>query len=167
MISIGKGNLVPHLIGQFPLQIHRLPLNRLVGEAVHLLQPEGAEYRRGLVPGHGQPGVEFILNVDFQAGDRRKIIRSIPSLQHHRIIAVGKGFRYPHGNPTVIFAGAYPTGDIAFIPVRQQMGGQHLPNVIIDTAQISGQIVGEMTVAGVQLQQPLKILFVFGPQDRI
>ena len=92
VISIGKSNLVTHLIGQFTLQIHRFPLDWLMGKAIQLLQPEGAEYRSNLVPGHGQPCDKFVLNVYFQADRRSKIVRSISGFQRYRIIAVGKGF---------------------------------------------------------------------------
>ena len=37
MVPIGEGHLIPHLIGQLPLQVHRLPLDRLMGKAVQLL----------------------------------------------------------------------------------------------------------------------------------
>ena len=166
MVPIGEGHLIPHLIGQLPLQVHRLPLDRLMGEAVQLLQPEGAEYRRDLVPGHGQPCVEFIQDVHIQADSRSQIIRSIPGLQHHRIIPSGKGLRKPHGKPTVVLTGANPAGDVLLVPVRQQMGDQHLPDVVIDAAQVGGQIEKQVVVAGVQAQQPREVFLALGTKQR-
>ena len=166
VVPIGEGHLVPHLIGQLPLQIHRLSLDRLMGKAVQLLQPEGAEYRRDLVPGHGQPCVEFIQDVHIQADSRSQIIRSIPGLQHHRIIPSGKGLRKPHGKPTVVLTGANPAGDVLLVPVRQQMGDQHLPDVVIDAAQVGGQIEEQVVVAGVQPQQTFKVFLALGAKQR-
>ena len=92
VVPIGEGHLVPHLIGQLSLQIHQLPLDRRMGKAVQLLQPEGAEDSGNGLPGLGQLCSKFVLDFHFHADGRSKVVRDVPGLQRHRLGAAGKGF---------------------------------------------------------------------------
>ena len=92
VIAKGKGHFVAHLIGQLPLQGHRLPLGRLMGEAVQLLLIHRSEDGRDSLPGQGQLCAEFVLNFHRHAGGGGKVVRDVSGLQRHRLGAAGKGF---------------------------------------------------------------------------
>ena len=164
VIAKGKGHFVAHLIGQLPLQGHRLPLGRLMGEAVQLLLIHRSEDGRDSLPGQGQLCAEFVLNFHRHAGGGGKVVRDVSGLQRHRLGAAGKGQGQPLGDPPVILAGAQPAGDVALVPVRQQMRGQHFPEIIVDAVHVGGEILDNAVIPGVQVQQPLKVFLALGTE---
>ena len=164
MIAIGKGHLVPHLIAKLACQLHTLPLDRLMGKTVQLLQPEGTENGGNGIPGQSQLCAEFVLDFHRHTHGRGKIVRYVPGLQRYRLGAAGKGKGQPLGNFPVILARAQPAGNVALVPLCHQMGGQHFPKIIVDAAHIGRQIAGNPTIPRILVKQPLKVFFTLGAE---
>ena len=165
VVPIGEGHLVSLSIGELARQLYALPLNRLMGKTVQLLQPEGAENGGNGLPGQGQLCAEFVLDFHRHTDGRGKIVRYVPGFQCYRLGAAGKRKGQPLGNSPVVLARAQPAGNVALVPVCQKMLCQHFPEIIIDAAHIGGQIAGNSAIPRVQMQQPFKILLVFSPQE--
>ena len=167
VISIGKGHFVAHLIVQPPLQLHRFPPERFMGEAVQLLLVHRPEDGRDRLPGTGLLCAEFILDFYRHTGGGGKIIRDIPGLQRYRTVPAGKCLRKPHGKPTVVLPGVNPAGNVVLVPVRQQMGGQDFPKIIVDAPQIGGQVAGDPVIPGIPMQQPLKVFLAHTSENGV
>ena len=90
VVAIAKGHLVSLSIGELARQLYALPLNRLMGKTVQLLQPEGAENGGNGLPGQGQLCAEFVLDFYRHTDGRGKIVRYVPGFQRHRLGAAGK-----------------------------------------------------------------------------
>ena len=87
---------------------------------------------------------------------------NIAGFQCDHLGAAGKSERQLAPNRPIVHARAQPAGDIVLVQVCQQMLGQDLPKIIAEAGKIDGEILGDGSVAGIQAQQPLKILLALG-----
>ena len=164
VVAIAKGHLVSLSIGELARQLYALPLNRLMGKTVQLLQPEGAENGGNGLPGQGQLCAEFVLDFHRHTDGRGKIVRYVPGLQRYRLGAAGESKGQPLGNSTVVLTRAQPAGNVPLVPLCHQMGGQHFPKIIVDAAHIGRQIAGDPAIPRILVQQPLKVFFTLGAE---
>ena len=170
LVGRGQHHMVAHLIGRGARQAHRLPLDRRVGKAVQLLLIQGAEDGGQLFPGGGDGGKYLVIVPDdlhLQAGSRGPVICRLPSHKVHSLHPARELGGEALGELGVALAIPQPLGNIVLVPVCQQAGGQHLPQVLVEPLQISGQELGNCAVALVLPQQPFKIRPRLCPIDGI
>ena len=170
LVGRGQHHMVAYLIGRGARQMHRLPLDRRVGKAVQLLLIQGAENGGQLSPGGGDGGKYLIIVPDDlhpQAGSRGPVICRLPSHKAHGLHPARKLCGEALCDFGVALAVPQPLGNIVLVPACQQAGDQHLPQVLVEPLQISGQELGNCAVALVLPQQPFKIRPRLCPIDGI
>ena len=126
---------------------------------------QSADGRGDTFPGDSQVCAEFVLYFYTHADVGGPIIGNIAGFQSHCIFSVSISERHPLGNLPVAHARPQPAGDQDFIHARQQMVCQHVSEIIVKTGKVSGEILGNRFVAGIQAQQSLKIFLALGAKQ--
>ncbi|CUO68704.1 Uncharacterised protein [Flavonifractor plautii] len=135
LVGRGQHHMVAHLISWGARQMHRLPLNRRVGKAVQLLLIQGAEDGGQLFPGGGDGGKYLVIVPDdlgFHAGGGRPVVRRLAGHKAHGLHPARELGGETLGELGVALAVPQPPGNIVLVPVFQQAGGQHLPQVLVE-----------------------------------
>ena len=141
-----------------------------MGETVQFLLVKGAEHSgiiRPLRMERRQHRLIRAQNLHFHAGSGCAEIRRLASDELHGVYCSGELFRKALRDFGIPLAGAQPAGDITFVPVAEQAGCQHFPQVLVVLLQVCREIFGDRAVADVPPQRPFKVFPRLRPIDGI
>ncbi|CUP84881.1 Uncharacterised protein [Enterocloster clostridioformis] len=134
-------------------------------KTVKFLLIQGAEQPRSLIPGDAQLGIVFVLYLHLHAGGGSGKVSHVTDDKLHCLDPARKGFRKSLRDTLIALTGAQPAGDIGFVPVCEQAGGQHLPQIVICFGQIRREKFCDGAISEVFLQKLLKPFLAFCPEN--
>ena len=135
-----------------------------MGKAVQFLLPEGAQYRRDLMPGICRArNFHFIIVQNLyphrEAGC--EIVRRFAGGKLCGVYTVAQKSRQQTAHFPIALSGSKIFDDLISVLVRQQAGGQDLPEALVELAEVSRQKICNMAVPAVPQKHSNKTVLGF------